>query len=111
VTATGRLRKRVRFEQEVRNPDGAGGYALAWAEVLAVWGGLQLDRGRERVEAGRLAEAAGGVLIVRSSIASRAITPAHRVVIDGVAWNIRSIADPGQRNAELEMVVERGAAT
>lgn len=107
----GRLRKRVRFEREMRNPDGAGGYLVAWREFLVVWGGLQLERGRERLDAGRLAEAVGGVLSVRSSMASRSVTPSDRVIIDDVPWNIRSITNPDQRGVDLEMTVERGAAT
>jgi head-tail adaptor len=107
----GRLRKRIRFEREVRNPDGAGGYSLAWIEFLIIWGGLQVERGRERVDGGRLAEAVGGAVTIRSSNAARSITPACRAVIDEEVWNIRSVTNPDQRGKYLELVVERGVAT
>jgi SPP1 family predicted phage head-tail adaptor len=107
----GRLRKRVRFEREVRNPDGAGGYSLTWIEFLIVWGGLQVERGRERLDGGRTTDNVGGVLTIRSSTEAREITAATRVVIDEEVWNVRSVTNPDQRNKHLEMVVERGVAT
>jgi SPP1 family predicted phage head-tail adaptor len=107
----GRLNRRVRFEEEVRTPDGAGGYSLAWALILEAWGGLQLERGRERVDAGRLADAIAAILTIRSSVEARGLTAANRVTIDGEPWNIRSVANEDQHNKYLSMVVEKGGAT
>lgn len=107
----GRLRKRVTFEKEVRTPDGGGGYSLDWRPEMTVWGGLQVERGRERVEAGRLNAAIGAVLTIRSSRDARALSPANRVIIDEETWNIRSITNPDSRNKYLELVVEKGVAT
>lgn len=108
----GRLRKRVRFEAEVRTPDGAGGYSVDWALALEVWGGLQVERGREKIDAGRLADAVAGVLTIRSSTEARdLLSGANRVMIDGEAWNVRSVTNPDQKNKYLELVVEKGVAT
>ena len=107
----GALNKRVTFQVESVTDDGGGGGALSWTDVVTVWGGFQPERGRERLQAGRLESAVAGVLRVRSSSATRALTAAHRVLIDGLAYQIRSITNPDQRNAYLEMTVERGVAT
>lgn len=106
--AAGPMRRRITFQEESQTPDGGGGYELAWSDIVTVWGSFQPERGRERIEAGRLAETLGGVIKIRSSAASRAITPGNRAVMSGVSYNIRSISNPDQRNKFLEMTVERG---
>lgn len=107
----GQLRKRVTFEREQRSADGAGGAAVKWVPELTVWGGLITERGRERLEAGRLESANTAILKVRSSSAARCIDASYRAQIDGVSYQVRSIDNPDQRNKYLEMVVERGVAT
>lgn len=107
----GRARKRARFEEKVRTPDGAGGNAVAWSEIATVWAWLAPERGRERLDGGRLESNVGAVLQVRSLSATRSVVPENRVVIDGVVWNVRSITNPDQHDRWLEMVIERGVAT
>lgn len=107
----GRARDRVTFQVETQTDDGGGGYALAWVDALTVSGEYRPERGRERVEAGRLETSMAGTLRVRWSSESRAITTAHRVLIDGEAYQIRSIENEDRRNRDLVMVVERGVAT
>ena len=34
---SGRLRERVRFEQEARTGDGAGGFSITWTTVAVRW--------------------------------------------------------------------------
>ena len=55
-------------------------------------------------------DAQAGVLRVRAFSVTEAITPSHRVLIDGVAWNIRSVANPDRRSRVIEMVVEKAGA-
>lgn len=109
--AAGRLNKRVTFQEETRTSDGGGGAAVAWQDVLTCWGGYSPDRGREKLEAGRLETSAAGILKVRSSIASRALGASNRVLIDGAAHQIRSVSNPDQHKRFLEFVVELGVAT
>jgi SPP1 family predicted phage head-tail adaptor len=106
----GPLRKRVTFEREMRTEDAGGGAAVAWGDPLTVWGQFQPERGAERLSSGRLESALAGVLRIRSSDAARQITADQRVTIDGIAHQIRSIANPDQRNRMIEMTVERGVA-
>lgn len=107
----GQMNRRVTFQQEVAVADAGGGREHAWSGGFTVWGQFMPESGRERLEAGRLEAALAGVLRVRSSIQARTITASHRVLIDGAAHQIRSIANPDQRRRFIEFVVERGVAT
>jgi SPP1 family predicted phage head-tail adaptor len=107
----GRLRDRVSFQAKQSTPDGAGGSTVGWVEQFTRWGQVIEDKGRERVEGGRLASPFSAVLSIRSSTQARQITTAWRCVIKGEAWNIRSIGNPDRRNQRLELVIERGVAT
>ncbi len=109
--AAGPLRDRVTFQVEAAISDGGGGSALSWSDALTVWGGFSPGRAREQLEAGRLEGPVAGVLKVRSSTETRTITTAHRAMIDGEAYQIRSITNPDRQNRFLEILVERGVAT
>ena len=106
----GDLNKRATFELLTRTSDGGGGWTEAWGSPLKVWAQFSPERGRERIQAGRVADNAAGVLRIRSSSQSRAITTQHRVTVDGAVWNIRSITNPDQRNDMLELTLERDGA-
>lgn len=108
----GKLRNRVTFQAETQISDGGGGYQVGWGDVVANWSAEFLpERGRERIEAGRLAAPMGGTLKVRWSSETAAITEQHRVLIDGVPWNIRSVANEDRRHRFVTMTVEKGVAT
>jgi SPP1 family predicted phage head-tail adaptor len=106
----GHLRSRCAFERRDATADIYGNTSSGWVALVTVSGGLSVERGRERMDAGRLESAVGGVLTVRSSSETRAITAADRVTIVGDVYVIISITDPDQRGATLEMLVERGGA-
>lgn len=109
--SAGRLRDRVTFQESVDTPDAAGGVYQSWRNVVTVWGALQEERGRERVEAGRLESGVAGILTVRSSSETRDLGAANRVVVNEINYQIRSISNPDRRNKYLELVVERGGGT
>lgn len=111
MARAGLMRDRVRLERETEQPDGGGGYVLGWFLVATVWGQLVPERGRERVEGGRMEASVGAVLRVRYSSDLVDLTAGWRAVIDGVAYNIRSVTQPDRRNRIIEMTVERGVAT
>lgn len=104
----GRLNKRVTFQSESRVPDGAGGNSVSWANGVTVWGAFHPERGRERLQGGRLEASLAGILVVRSSNDTRSITERDVVTVDGIRYAIKSISNPDQRNHMLEMMVERG---
>lgn len=102
----GTLNKRATFLSQVAVGDGAGGSTLSWQEYVTVWAQLSPERAREKIQQGRIANAAAGVLRVRSSSATRLIDGRYRVVVDGVTYNVRGAANPDQRNDMIEFVVE-----
>ncbi len=106
----GSLRHRACFERAADVADGAGGSTRTWAPFLTVWARWQPERGGERVAAGRLESAVAGVLTVRRSTDSCAVTAADRVVLDGNTYQIRSIVNAAGRDRFLEMTIERGVA-
>lgn len=109
MASAGQLNKRVTFQSATVVEDAGGGGAETWGGDITVAGGFRPERGRERIEAGRVEAALAGVLKVRSSAATRAIdAETHRVLIDGEPYNITSVSNPDQRNAYLEMTVEAG---
>lgn len=111
MARAGLFRKRVTFQKEIRAADGGGGFERSWGADLVVWGQFTPERGQERLDAGRLEASLGGILRVRGSTQTLAITTAHSVLIDGERFQVRSIANPDQRDAVLEMTVEKGVAT
>jgi len=105
------LRDPVQFQRLDTTSDTLGNVSAGtWANLWADKGQLLLERGREQLAAGRLQGSVMGVLVVRASTETRAITAADRVVIDSVNYNIRSNVPRDRRNGWLEMVVERGVA-
>lgn len=110
MPAIGRLRDRVTFQVEANVADGGGGSELSWTDVVTVWGQFMPERGREQVDGGRLEASLRGVLRVRASSDTEAITTEHRVQIDSVPYNIRSISNPDRRDRFLEMVIEQGGS-
>ena len=111
LPGAGALNKRVTFQRERQTADGAGGYSLAWQDYLTVWARYTPERGREVIQADRLASTAMALLVVRSSTDTRQLTAADRVLVDKVPHQIRAIANPDQQNRFLEMVLEQGVAT
>jgi len=112
MTAIGQLRDRVSFHRLDATTDAYGNVTSGYsgAAFLTVWGAFRPERGRERIEGGRLEASHAGVLTVRSSSDTRAVTTADQARIDGVEYQIRTIANPDRRGRFLEMTVERGVA-
>lgn len=106
----GDMDTRARFEVSVTVPDGGGGTETTWQHFITVWAQFSPERARERIQAGRLTSSFAGVLRIRSSSQSREITTRHRVVVGGVTYNIRSVANPDQRNDMLEFGIETDGA-
>ncbi len=101
---------RVTFQRQSEVADGGGGFEKGWTDFTTLSAQFKPERGSERVESGRVATRLAGVLILRSTSKSREIKTSDRVMIGGELYQIRSISNPDQRNRDLEMTVESGAA-
>lgn len=108
----GQLRDRARFHRLDVTTDAIGGRTSGFsaAHYLEVWGALSVARGRDGQGGGRMQSEVDAVLTVRSTEASRAVATADKVVIDGVDYAIRSIANPDRRARWIEMQLRRGGA-
>lgn len=106
---SGRKRARCVFQRRGAETDRLGN-PQGWASVFSVRGHYIPALGNERPEAGRLEETHRAELEISSSLAAQSLTPADRVIVDGVAHQILSIIDRDQRGRDLVMTLERNAA-
>lgn len=115
TVAAGTIDGRVRFDRVVLADDGFGNIETSgWSAIASRWVRVKPEKGRERVEAGRLESTMRGVIIVRRCDITQAITAADRAVFvagpySGKTVNIRSLM-AGNDSTYIEMVFEEGVA-
>ena len=99
----GLLDRRVRLERRFEETDASGQSVVRWLPLAEVWARVEPLGGREAFGAKQFV-ATGDV---RFTIRWRDdVTPLHRVVHDGIAYDVVSVAEDGRREALL--VVARG---
>jgi SPP1 family predicted phage head-tail adaptor len=104
---SGELRKRATLQTETQTPDGAGGYALAWADVATVWVEIQPLSGSEVLAAGHLEGHVTHKVTLRYI---SGMTTDMRLLYGGRVFNVRSVMNVDERNRWTELLVEEGAA-
>ncbi|WP_100961061.1 head-tail adaptor protein [Bosea sp. FBZP-16] len=112
-SGAGALTERVHFQKRDEQDDGYGNpVAGDWTTQFTEPARLQPKLGSEPVLAARLAGVQPFLLVVRSSVRTRAVTPAWRAVNarSGAEYNIRTVANADERNGWLEMLVQEGVA-
>ena len=106
----GALDRRCLFERRDTTADAYGNVTSGgWTALATLWGYLRFERGRERVEAGRVESAVAATLQIRASATARGITAADRVTVDGDAFAIRAVVEQ-PRSGVIELTLERGVA-
>jgi head-tail adaptor len=116
TVAAGTIDGRIRFERIIRGDDGFGNVETSgWSEIASRWVRVKPEKGRERVEAGRLESTMRGVMMVRSCQVTQSITAADRAVFiagpySGKVVNIRSLMS-APNSTYIELVFEEGVAT
>lgn len=105
----GKLRTKVTFQKEAKNPDGSGGFSHSWGEDKSVFCQFISQSGRESLEASRIADQARATLSARSKSVSF-LDASWSAMIGGVRWNILSVTPFGQRDERTDIVIERGVA-
>lgn len=72
------------------------------------------ERGRDRVEAGRIQSSVAGVLRIYGSDATRQITPADTITVHHIGgdvdYTIQSVTNPDNTGHQYEMTVEEGVS-
>lgn len=99
----GKLDSLVQFRRATTT-DGGFGVSETWADHGSpVWAEKKDVSDGERWRAGEVAAHITCRFVVRWSEFARAITPADRLVCDGVEYNIAGIKEVGTRRAWLEI--------
>lgn len=110
----GELRERVAFEYRAAAADDGYGNEIAgdWTVACTFAARIKPSRGAETVQAARLAGKEPVVITVRSCSDTRAVTTDWRVrdIRKGSIYNIRSIVNPDEKNAYLDMECDRDVA-
>jgi len=112
--SAGKLRERVFFEKRAAAAaDEYGNEEDVWVPQFLVWAERIPRLGGETFEAARLSGVQPYTLKVRSSSDTRLVTPAWRArdKNTNAIYNIRSIANPDQKNNYLDVLVETGVAS
>lgn len=117
MRGAGQLRNRVHCQMkgpatdEFGNPVPGG---AVWATQFSVRAGFRPRNGGETVIAGRLQGVQPYIVTIRQSSQTRMITPGWRLVdANNVTriFNVKSLADPDDKGAWLELLVEQGTAS
>lgn len=111
-SGAGSLSERVAFLEPDEIDDGYGGTTTGYVERFQDAARLQPRLGGEPVIAARLTGVQPYTMTVRSSAATRQVSPAWRAVNKrtGVTYNIKTCVNADERNAYIEMLVVAGEA-
>lgn len=107
MSNSGALRKRITIQSETPSTDNAGGYALAWTNVVTVWADIKPVSGQKIFTAGHLE---GHVTHHVTMRYQSGITTDMRMIYNSRAFNIRAVLNTDESNRWLELLVEEGAA-
>jgi head-tail adaptor len=112
----GNLTERVSFDAPSGTTDAFGGTSEAWTAGDPVPAQWVYSKGDESVQAARQAGRKAFKIKVRSSAATRAVTPDYRMrdVRDGTVWNITEVdarSDEAKRARMVFLVVEGPVVT
>lgn len=99
----GRLRHRIRIEEQLRTPDGIGGAASVWTPVAEVWAEITPLAGREVSASGGIEGRVTHELRLRHR---DGVTPAMRAVLGARVFEIRAVVDVGERRRFLRLLAE-----
>ncbi len=107
------LRHRLTLQQEVKTPDGAGGYTRSWQDVGDLWAEITAVSGksiygRERLYGGQLQSEISHKIVIRYR---STVSTSMRLVFDGRIFNIRAISNVNENDEILELLVEEGVAS
>lgn len=107
MTSSGDLRKRVTIQAETPTTDNAGGYALAWTDVMTVWADIKPSSGQKVFTDSHLEGHVTHHITMRYQTG---ITTDMRVTYNSRLFNIRAALNTDEQNHWLELLVEEGSA-
>jgi SPP1 family predicted phage head-tail adaptor len=106
---SGMLKEPVAFQRLTRTADGAGGFTEAWAAIAGTptRGDVKAMSGNERWHSDRVEASSTHKIVVRYNAA---LTTVDRVVIRGLAYNIRFIDNMEFADKWLYITAQVGVA-
>ncbi len=109
---TSRLRHRVTLQQEIRIPDGAGGFSNSWQDMADLWAEINPANakslyGIEKLFAGKIQAEISHKITIRYR---SGMSTSMRLLFDNRAFNIRAINNIHENNEILELLVDEGVA-
>lgn len=115
MATVGGMNKLVTFQRDTGTVGVGGSKTRHWTNLpglARVPVEYKPQRGRERVQAGRLEAATVAFITIQDCAAIRGLTPADIVIVHeqtgDVAHRIYSIENPDQIGRDVEIVVEKG---
>lgn len=104
------LREPITVQRATRVSDGAGGFSETWAAVSGAptWAMAKATGGGERWASERIEATAGMSFTMRYW---SGLTEADRIVMRGVAYNVRHIDNVEMQDRWMVVKAERGVAT
>jgi SPP1 family predicted phage head-tail adaptor len=112
MAKSGRARHRITFDKRVEQDDGFGNTQAGWEEQFTLWAEVKVKLGGEAVTAARLQSQNTVNLTIRQSRRARLIREDWRArdQSEGVEYAIKSIIDPDDGGAWLEILCQTGTA-
>lgn len=115
MATQGSMNKLATFQRDTGTIGLGGSKTRNWSDLpglVRVPVEYKPQRGRERVQAGRLEAATVAFVTIQDCAAVRGVTPADIIVIHDdrgdIPHRIYSIENPDQRSRDVEIVVEKG---
>lgn len=103
----GKLNALIEVQEQELTPDGGGGHVKTWKTVGQLWANWKHQSMWERLNAMQLQSGVRHRIFVRYN---EFITPAHRIVYRGKAFNILGVVNVEDLNEDLEIQLEEGVA-
>ena len=103
LSQSGTLNKRLQFQSKSGAPNGYG-EQTTWTTYATLWGSIQATRGQLLYNQTEFLSKNTYNINVRYS-AAQTIQVNHRIVCDGVTYNIEAIIDKNMQHRELQLIV------
>jgi SPP1 family predicted phage head-tail adaptor len=103
----GAARHRAALQSKVLTPDGGGGFGESWETYATVWASLEIGRGVQSLQAGRLESRGAHRLVIRRR---SDVSVNHRVLLGARILAIRAIEDEGPQALWMALACEEGTS-
>jgi len=99
----GLLNKRISIQERVETQDSFGEAKPTWTEVLSTFASIYPVRGTERYMSMEKHATATHEINIRFT---ELISPKHRIVYQGRAFDVVSVLNLGERNKQLKIIAK-----